>query len=55
MNGRGRAALTKARLAGRHRRRKLAGLGSAEEMLEPGGRDGYMLYETTFSERNRAP
>jgi hypothetical protein len=35
--------------AGRDRGRKLAGLGKAEEMLEPGGCDGYMVYETMFS------
>src|SRR5262245_34253018 len=36
-------------------RRILVRLGGVEEMLEPGGRDGYMLYETTFSERKPAP
>ena len=44
------------RLAGwRDRGPKVVRIGSADEMLEYGCHDGYMLYEPTFSERKRAP
>ena len=40
--------------AGRARGPRLVRLGSADEMLEYGCRDGYMLYEPMFRERKRA-
>ena len=49
------ALLGLAREAGRDRGRKRVRFGSAGEMLEYGYRNGYMLYETTFSERKRVP
>ena len=39
--------------AERDRGPRLVRLGSADEMLEYGCRDRYMLYEPTFSERKR--